>query len=177
MKRLFCVSLIKTIASCIVDLMTLKQKLLTINAEAPDPSNLDPEEFFIGNEKCAQHLGVSAKTVSKYASAGLLKSFHAGHFACFKKSDVEEAVEKVPSLKERFEAKESGKCVKRTPAMTFRCQAVSGHQIFIYLSYQEWHIIICHSSKINGDHSAIEKLCRQVIILQHRIKPFKIAPN
>lgn len=177
MKKLFCVSLIKTIANCIADLMTLKQKLVSINAETPDLADLSPNEYLIGNEKCAEHLGVSTSTVSRYASGGILKSVRAGQYACYKKSEIEEAVENVPLLKERVEAKESGKSFKRTPVMTFHCRVVSDHQLFIYLSYQEWHIIICHSAKINGNHPAIEKLCRQVILLQHRIKPFRIEPQ
>ena len=177
MKKLICVSLIKTIANCIADLMTLKQKLISIDADAPDLSSPNPNEYFIGNEKCAEHLGVSTSTVSRYASGGILKPVRAGQFACFKKSEVDEAVENVPLLKERVEAKESGKSFKRTPSMTFWCKPVKGNQVFIYLSYQEWHIVICHSDKIIGNNPAIEKLCWQVILLQHGIKPFRIAPR
>lgn len=176
MKKLFNVSLIKTIASCIVDLMTLKQKLISINADAPDPSDLDPNEYFIGNEKCAEHLGVSPKTISRYASGGLLKSFHAGPFACFKKSDVDEAVENVPSLKAIYEAKLSGKRASRVPAMTTICN-ISDSFLFIKLTYQGWHCLICTSAKTDGNQPAINKLCKEVIRAYHKIKPFRVAPE
>lgn len=175
MKKLFCVSLIKTIASCIVDLMTLKQKLISIDADAPDLSDLDPNEYFIGNAKCAEHLGVSPKTISNYASRGLLKSFHAGPFACFKKSDVDEAVENVPSLKAIYEARSSGKRVRR-PEMTTIC-TVSDSFLFIRLTYQGWHCLISTSAKTEGNQPAINKLCKEVIRAYHKIKPFNVNPN
>jgi len=175
MKKLICVSLIKTIASCIVDLMTLKQKLISVKADASDPSNVDPHEYFIGNRNCAKHLGVSKSTVSKYAAAGLLKSVKIGQFACFKKSEVEEAVENVPSLKTIFEAKLT-RNVKRVPAMTTRC-VVADSILFILLRYQGMQFTICNSPKIYGDQGAIDKLCQSVIKAFHKIKPFQTEPE
>jgi len=175
MKKLFCVSLIRTIVSCIADLMTLKQKLISMSSQVPDLSQLDPGEYFIGNVKCAEHLGVSPKTVSKYATAGLLKSVHAGQFACFKKSEVEEAVENVPSLKAIYEARLSGRRVKSVPAISTVCN-VSGSHLFIRLTFQGWHCLICTSSKTDGNQPAINKLCKEVIRAYHKIKPFRVEP-
>lgn len=175
MKKLFCVSLIRTIAACIADLMTLKQKLIAVNVDTPDLTDLNPEEYFIGNEKCAAHLGVSPKTVSKYASTGILKSFHAGHFACFKKSDIDEAIEKVPSLKVIYEAGIAGKRTRRVPEMSTVCE-VSDDSLFIKLTYQGWHCLVCTSAKNEGNQSAINKLCKKVISAYHKIKPFGVAP-
>jgi hypothetical protein len=175
MKKLFCVSLIKTIASCIVDLMTLKQKLISIGADAPDPSDLDSNDYFIGNRKCAEHLGVTPKTISKYASRGLLKSFHAGPFACYKISDVDEAIENVPALKAIYEARLSRKRV-RQPEMTTIC-TISDTSLFIRLTYQGWHCLVCTSVKTEGNQPAINKLCKEVIRAYHKIKPFRVNPN
>jgi len=175
MKKLICVSLIKTISSCIVDLMTLKQKLISVKADASDPSNVDPHEYFIGNGSCAKHLGVSKSTVSKYASAGLLKSVKFGQFACFKKSEVDEAVENVPSLKTIFEAKLT-RNVKRVPPMTTRC-VVADSILFILLRFQGRQYTICNSPEIYGDQQAIDKLCQSVIKAFHKIKPFQIDPE
>ena len=176
MKKLFCVSLIKTVAKCIVDLMTLKQKLISVSSDASDPSNLDPNEYFIGNRKCAAFLGVHERTIRNYASAGLLKSTHVGRFTCYKKSDVEEAIENVPALNTLYEARLKSNRPERIPAITKSFEKSDSFR-FIRISYQGWHCWVCTSAKVIKSPHAIEKLCNAVILAYHKIHPFKIAPT
>jgi excisionase family DNA binding protein len=177
MKNFFRVSLIGTLTRCIADLMTLKQKLTSVISPASDPSHLNPGEYFIGNESCAEHLGVTSRTLRTYVAKGLVKSVRVGRFVCFKKDDVDEAVENVPALTARIEAKAAGKTFTRPPALITRCQVVSDVLMFVYMSYQGWRCIICTSSKAYGNQRVIDKLCKQVILLQHKIKPFRLDPN
>jgi len=177
MKKLFRFSLIASLSRTIVDLMTLKQKLISIDSPASDPSSLNPDEYFIGNESCAVYLDISSKTLRNYVAKGLVKSVHVNRNVCYKKSDVDQAVENVPVIKARVEAKLSGRGFKRTPVLSTRCKVVSTTLMFIYMSYQGWKCIICGSAQNYGNQPLIDKLCKQVILLQHKIKPFKIDPN
>jgi hypothetical protein len=177
MKKLFRVSLIGTLTKCIAELTTLKQKLITVNSADEKPSPVDPDAYFIGNESCADWLNISDRTLRAYVAKGLIKSVLHDGFACFKRTDVMQAVENVPVLKKRAEDKLIGRRHNLSPALVTRCHLVSTTLMFIYMSYQRWHCTICASSKLYGNQRVIEKLCKEVIMIQHSIKPFKIDPN
>jgi hypothetical protein len=177
MKKLLRVSLIGTLSKCIAELILLKQKLINWTSAPDEPSRINPDEYFIGNESCADYLGIGVRTLQTYVATGLIKSFHEGKFACYRKSDIQQAVENVPFLKKRFEEKQSGHFRNLPPALITDCRVVSDTLMFIYMSYQGWRCIVCASSKIFGNQKIIVKLCKEVIMIQHGIKPFKIDPN
>ena len=178
MKKLFRFSLIDTLGRTIVDLMTLKQKLVSFQSPASDPSALDPEEYFTGYNSCAEYLNISPFTLEKYVAVGLVKSIHSGSRVCFKKTDIEEAVANVPFLKARAEAKTSGLHFIPDPTrLNIRVHRIPGVMLLIFLSYQGVRFVITSHCRFEAHQPYIEKLCKRVIMVYHSFRPFKIKPD
>jgi hypothetical protein len=147
--------------------------LLIWNAKAK--SNSDPfseNQLLPTNQKVADLLNCSLRTVQRYKNKGILVSYPLGqNQSIFLLKEVMEAVNKNPRLavlkarKNHFHPKVSVSA------------SLSADQIFIDVNFCGWNSTIVSSRKIWRNDVKIKRLVKQVLLRQHSRKPFKINPN
>jgi hypothetical protein len=119
-------------------------------------------------------LGCSPDTASKYKLRGFFPVTQVGQCSWVKIADAAEAVKNNPELALLVNNKQSFK--KIVPRMITSIEKGSGRWSYIRLYYQYWHVTLCVSPDEAIDPLTRVELCRDVIAMQHKKKPFKIPP-
>lgn len=174
MKRLFRISLIKSVGIAITELGKLQCKLLSLKTtESPRPSVVTSDDYFTTNHQLALYLNRCDSAAEKYRYQGFIPFINEGGRILVKKLDVDNAVKLNPHLA----GASSSPSRPAAPSRIFtQIVEVSDEMTFIHFTYQHRDCWIPVTPKKAADRNAVYSLCQKVIQLLHQVKPFKIAP-
>ena len=174
MKNIFTAHLFNSVSRCLKELSNLQRK---IQIEDPslsdDPSELNDYEYFKSNHEIAEFFGCSPSTIRVYKRAGILTSYPVNGAAWYNISEVMEAVKLHPFLQNLLDKKEDSPKIP-APRIITKVYPFDKSLMLINLTYQGWSCIIASPALFTSE--AISALCRKVIRLRHKIRPFKINP-
>jgi len=180
MKNLISTSVIALIGRCARELSSLHQNLHVPEPLKPEtPPDLNREDYLISNYFAANYLNCSLTTLKLFKRLGVIKFFNYNRNSWFLKADLDNAKATNARLAHLCKIARISTLLNDTvaPKLVYSSAMVSDSWFFIQMTYQRWSsTIVCPVSCYNVP-GYVKAICKQVIILQHSVKPFPVVPE